>query len=364
MAVGVEKVHFPQNNQNLGDRKCPGKPRKSFVGHPDAILFLRISREGVFQQPRLLTTVEDLISRLPVIRPRRMMRAFHRIRRTIHFLVLDFARPKIDSTADTVPLGGVNMNKSLLIALACVALFPLNVSTQTTSGKTASFQAVPELPYRVVNNFLKFPKGMSNGESSGVAVNSKGHIFLFQRAKPMLAEYDEKGNFIQSIGEGLFAHPHGLRIDPDDNIWTTDDGNHLVLKLDSSGNVLLVLGRINTGAEANWLFNKPADVAFAKNGDIYVADGYGNSRIVKFDRDGNYIKAWIPAGGGCKEMLLRLGNAKAAFELIGYAKMSGSAAHARELGLLRAEDGISMNPERLVADAKAAALALAAGYVP
>src|ERR1039457_2516420 len=72
----------------------------------------------------------------------------------------------------------------------------------------------------------------------------------------------------------------------------------------------------------------------------------------------------IPAGGGCKEMLLRLGNAKAAFELIGYAKMSGSAAHARELGLLRAEDGISMNPERLVADAKAAALALAAGYVP
>jgi hypothetical protein len=82
------------------------------------------------------------------------------------------------------------MNKSLLIALACVALFPLNVSTQTTSGKTASFQAVPELPYRVVNNFLKFPKGMSSGESSGVAVNSKGHIFLFQRAKPMLAEYD------------------------------------------------------------------------------------------------------------------------------------------------------------------------------
>jgi len=72
----------------------------------------------------------------------------------------------------------------------------------------------------------------------------------------------------------------------------------------------------------------------------------------------------IPAGGGCKEMLLRLGNAKAAFELIGYARMSGSAAHARELGLLRAEDGISMNPERLVADAKSAALALTANYVP
>jgi 3-hydroxyacyl-CoA dehydrogenase len=72
----------------------------------------------------------------------------------------------------------------------------------------------------------------------------------------------------------------------------------------------------------------------------------------------------IPAAGGCKEMLLRLGSAKAAFELIGPARMSGNAAHARELGLLRAQDGISMNPERLVADAKAAALALAAGYAP
>ena len=99
----------------------------------------------------------------------------------------------------------------------------------------------------------------------------------------MLAEYDAKGNFVQSLGEGLFLHPHGLRIDADDNLWTTDDGSHLVLKLDPSGDVLLVLGRINTGAEANWLFNKPADVAFGKNGDIYVADGYGNSRVVKFD---------------------------------------------------------------------------------
>ena len=72
----------------------------------------------------------------------------------------------------------------------------------------------------------------------------------------------------------------------------------------------------------------------------------------------------IPAGGGCKEMLLRLGQAKAAFELIGYAKMSGSAVHARELGLLRPQDGITLNPERLVADAKAAALALVPSYSP
>jgi hypothetical protein len=184
------------------------------------------------------------------------------------------------------------MKKSLITVLACTALLPIHAGAQGGAAKAAQFQAVPELPYRVVTNFFKFSKGMTAGEASGVAVNSKGHIFLFQRTKPMLAEYDEKGNFIQSIGDGLFLHPHGLRIDADDNIWTTDDGSHLVLKLDPSGNILLVLGRINTGAEANWLFNRPADVAFANNGDVYVADGYGNSRVVKFDRDGNYIKAW------------------------------------------------------------------------
>src|ERR1022692_98554 len=196
------------------------------------------------------------------------------------------------------------MKTMLGVAIVCIALLPFQAVAQQTAVPATPFQAVLELPYRVVANFFKFPKGMLAGEASAVAVNSKGHIFLFQRTKPMLAEYDAKGSFIQSIGDGLFSHPHGLRIDADDNLWTTDDGSHLVLKLDPSGNVLLVLGRINTGAEANWLFNKPADVAFAKNGDIYVADGYGNSRVVKFDRDGNYIKAWGKYGTGPGEFNL------------------------------------------------------------
>src|SRR3984885_5904338 len=174
-----------------------------------------------------------------------------------------------------------NLRNLLEIVLAFIAVSPWHACAQVSAVAPSPFQAVPELPYRVLTNFFKFPKAMIAGEASAVAVNAKGHIFLFQRTKPMLAEYDEKGNFVQSIGEGLFSHPHGLRIDADGNLWTTDDGSHLVLKLGPSGNVLLVLGRINTAAEANWLFNRPADVAFAKNGDIYVADGYGNSRVVK-----------------------------------------------------------------------------------
>src|SRR5271170_5154035 len=111
------------------------------------------------------------------------------------------------------------MKRSLEIVFACLALLPFQIAAQESALKPAAFQAVPELPYRVVPNFFKFPKGMVPGEASAVALNSKGHIFLFQRTKPMLAEYDAKGNFVQSIGEGLFSHPHGLRIDAEDNLW-------------------------------------------------------------------------------------------------------------------------------------------------
>ena len=108
----------------------------------------------------------------------------------------------------------------------------------------------------------------------------------------MLAEYDESGKFLRSIGDGLFTHPHGLRIDHDDNLWITDDGSHLVLKLSPQGHVLLVLGRKDVAAESDWLFNQPTDVAFGKNGQVYVSDGYGNSRIVEFDHEGKFIRAW------------------------------------------------------------------------
>ena len=79
---------------------------------------------------------------------------------------------------------------------------------------------VPELGYKVAPGFFEFPPNWVEGEAAGVALNSKGHIFLFQRTRPMLSEFDEKGHYLRSLGEGLFDHPHGLRIDAGDNIWT------------------------------------------------------------------------------------------------------------------------------------------------
>jgi len=185
------------------------------------------------------------------------------------------------------------------------------VTAVAALGATASVaqvlppqQRVPELGYRVAPEFFQFPPEWVPGEASGVAVNSRGHIFLFQGSKPMLSEFDERGAYLRSLGDGLFDHPHGLRIDAADNLWTTDDANNTVLKLSPEGRVLLVLGRRNNGGEANWLFNKPTDVAIAKGGDIYVTDGYGNSRVVKFDRHGNFIKTWGSYGSGPGEFIL------------------------------------------------------------
>ena len=166
------------------------------------------------------------------------------------------------------------------------------------------FEAVPELPYRVQPDFFELPNGLNFGEVSAVAVNSKGHIFLFQRVKPMLAEFDANGHFLRSIGEGLFDTPHGLRIDAEDNIWTTDVGSHTVLKLNPAGRLQMVLGRKGQGAEADWLFNRPADVAFDKQGNIYIADGYGNSRIMKFDKSGRFLKSWGSFGNAPGEFEL------------------------------------------------------------
>jgi DNA-binding beta-propeller fold protein YncE len=94
------------------------------------------------------------------------------------------------------------------------------------------------------------------------------------------------------------VRPHGLKFDPQGNLWAVDDGGHVVVKMDAQGRVVMVLGRKNTPGETNDLFNRPTDIAFAPNGDFYVSDGYGNSRVVKFTKDGKFVRAWGTKGAG------------------------------------------------------------------
>jgi len=171
------------------------------------------------------------------------------------------------------------------------------------SGTAAQPANIPDLDYTPVPESFKLPAGANFGAVSGVAINSKGHIFVLSRGPQPVMEFDADGNYIRAFGEGLFDRPHGLRIDAEDNIWATDGGSHIVLKFSPQGRVLMVLGV--RGSPGEWhayghlrLFTEPNDVAIGPTGDIFVTQGHGkgDSRVLKFDKDGNHINSWGKKG--------------------------------------------------------------------
>jgi DNA-binding beta-propeller fold protein YncE len=164
-------------------------------------------------------------------------------------------------------------------------------------------QAAPALEYVAVENPLPVPEGVSPGASASVAFDSRGHLFVLSRGMHALTEFDENGKFLRAFGQGLFTRTHGLKIDRDGNIWVTDVGSHVVVKLSPQGQVLLTLGTKGQPGEWNEAtqtrrFTEPNDIAIAANGDVFVVQGHapgagkGDPRVLKFDRNGNFIKTW------------------------------------------------------------------------
>jgi sugar lactone lactonase YvrE len=125
-----------------------------------------------------------------------------------------------------------------------------------------------------------------------------------------ILEFDSSGKLLKSFGGGMFVFPHGIGVDKDGNVWVTDgqgkDGKgHQVFKFSPEGKVLMTLGKAGVAGNGTDTFNMPSDVAIAPNGDIFVADGHGgesNSRIVKFNKDGKFIKTWGTKGTGPGEL--------------------------------------------------------------
>jgi DNA-binding beta-propeller fold protein YncE len=156
----------------------------------------------------------------------------------------------------------------------------------------------------VVPDFPQLPPALTLGAVSAAATDSKGNILAFHRGEHPILILDSQGKLLRSFGDGLFTSAHGLRIDSDDNIWVTDNANHTVIKFSPDGVPLLKLGEKNVAGEDATHFNKPADIAFAANGDFYIADGYGNSRVVKFNKAGEFLKTWGKKGAGPGEFNL------------------------------------------------------------
>ncbi len=157
----------------------------------------------------------------------------------------------------------------------------------------------------VREDHFKLPQGMNLGSVSGVAVDSRGHIYLLHRGPGPLIEFDPDGTFVRALGDGLFERPHGLRIDAADNIWATDVGAHVVMKFNPSGRIAMVLGV--KGRPGEWhdyghlrLFNEPNEAMALPDGSVFVLQGHGRgpSCVLRFDRDGSFIGSFGRQGSG------------------------------------------------------------------
>ncbi len=187
------------------------------------------------------------------------------------------------------------------------------------AGTAPSFAQDPNTapnPYRLEEGWAKQPMGRGNGSTIGLNAARDGKsMWIYDRCGgnscegskiAPLNKYDAQGRVVASIGAGLTNFPHGLYVDKDDNVWITDGrgakgkGN-TVMKLSPDGKVLMTLGTPGEAGNDDKHFNAPSDVVVAPNGDIFVADGHGdktNARIVKFDKNGKFIKAWGKEGTG------------------------------------------------------------------
>ena len=227
-----------------------------------------------------------------------------------------FVRTSRKSLASKSQTRNAPARKSLTrVALATLALTSVVTATHAQT-------AVPEIKFDSNINPLTLPVGQNFGEVVGIALNSQKHVFVFTRsgaistvhgaAASQLFEFDATGKYLREIGKNLygFSFAHTVRIDRNDNIWATDEGTNMIIKFNPAGRVTMVLGRRAEAVEAEpaplpagqqprpgWgTFNRPADVAWDNDGNAFIADGYGNSRVVKVDKNGKWVKTWGSRG--------------------------------------------------------------------
>jgi DNA-binding beta-propeller fold protein YncE len=156
------------------------------------------------------------------------------------------------------------------------------------------FVAFGNQRYKVIRPFASWPSTLKIGIFSKGAVDSKGNLYVCQRADPPVIVFDRNGKFLRSIGDGREADSHGIWITPDDRVFLVDRDAHQLLCYSQQGKLLLEIGD-SSHPRFNEPFSHPADVAVAPSGDIYVADGYGNTMVHRFSPDGKLKKSW----GGC-----------------------------------------------------------------
>ncbi len=169
--------------------------------------------------------------------------------------------------------------------------------SETGSGQSVLGNGVfgsGEYRYELVENWARLPPGWSFKEVGAVGVDRHDNVYVFNRGEHPMIVFDREGNYLRSWGEGVFPRAHGLQMGPDDTVWLTDDGDSSVRQCTLDGKVLLTLGV--PGRPAPYMSGEPfhrcTHTALSPEGDIYVSDGYGNSRVHKFSPDGRLLTSW------------------------------------------------------------------------
>ena len=215
-----------------------------------------------------------------------------------------------------------------VLATVIAGGFAIGLAAQTQSPPAPQTN-VPAIPFDSATDFLKISPDQNFGEVLGIAVNSKGHVVVLNHpgsanAGPMygnsstqLMEFDQAGKFVREIGRGVYGigYSHSVRFDKYDNLWVVDKGTNAVVKFNPAGYVTMNLGRRPEGPDdpadsyyrggrgappvhVDGMFRQPTDVAWDSDDNIYISDGYTNSRIAKFDKRGNWVKSWGSRGSG------------------------------------------------------------------
>jgi DNA-binding beta-propeller fold protein YncE len=173
------------------------------------------------------------------------------------------------------------------MCVAAAAEAPARTPRQSPDFGGAAYAVDPKWPAK--------PAGVQWAEMPGVDVDGRDQVYLFTRNAPYVQVYSASGAFVRAW-EQPFKLSHHLKIDPEGNVWTTDIGTHTVQKFTPEGKLLLTLGTPGQSGCDSSHFNQPTDAAFTAAGEVFVSDGYGNTRVVHFDKNGKYVKEWGKRG--------------------------------------------------------------------
>lgn len=202
----------------------------------------------------------------------------------------------------TIRLRFLTLSVCVAATLVCGAA---RVSAQGRGGGPA----IPQLPFHPVDGFFKYPANWLIGRVTGMAVGPSGNIVTLNRGYHPVMEFKPDGSFVRSWGEGstMFTGAHQVRFDPEGNLWYVDAADDIIYRFDKEGRTVGTLGTnpepwtwathvIERAARGKAAFYQETDIGWSKDGSMFVSDGYGNSRVAKFDKDGNFVKAWGERG--------------------------------------------------------------------